>query len=139
MFSLKLSNYRTHRQRPLKTIARTGLVSVEMALVVPIILTTFFGLWEWSRVEMIRHVSQNACFEGVRMGTLPGYSESAVETKVESILDTYLIKDGTANANINLATGVCEVSVIIPLNGNLTIGNGFFKNKTFHYEMRLVQ
>ncbi len=114
-------------------------MSVEMALVIPTILLFFFGLWEWSRVEMMKHVSQNACFEGARLGTLPGYSEKEIETKVIEILDLYMIKGAKANASYDPATGASTVSVAIPVDANFTLGMAFFKGKSITSSMTLVQ
>lgn len=131
-------DYSVRRPTQLRN-SRNGALTIEMAFVVPVVLLFFFGLWEWSRVEMIKHVSQNACFEGARLGTLPGYSESDTESKVLQVLNGYLIKGATADASFEPGTGTSAVSVSIPIDANFTLGRAFFKGKTITAGMTLVQ
>lgn len=88
---------------------------------------------------MIKHVCQNACFEGARLGTLPGFTESDTEAKVVEILGKYMVKGAIADATYDPATGASTVNISIPVNGNFTLGRAFFKDKHITSEMTLVQ
>ncbi len=118
---------------------RRGTLTVEMAFVIPVVLLFFFGMWEWSRVEMVRHVCQNACFEGARMGTLPGYTPSEIETEVADILELYCVRGATVNASIDPGNGASTVSVSIPIDDNFMLGRGFFQGKAITADMTLIQ
>jgi Flp pilus assembly protein TadG len=118
---------------------RIGAVAVEMALVIPIVLLVFLGLWEWSRVEMIKHVCKNAVFVGARHGTLPGSTETNTEQKVQDILDIYFVEGATIDATIDLGTGASTVNVTVPIDSNVTLGYAFFAGKQFSAEMTLIK
>lgn len=118
---------------------RAGVVSVEMVFVIPVVLVLFFGLWEWSRVEMIKHVCQNACFEGARFGTLPGSTPTETESEVQKVLDIYFVKDATIDATFNAGTGESTVSVSIPMDSNFIGGYAFFQGRAIEADITLFQ
>ena len=50
---------------------RRGALTVEVAICLPLLLITLFGLYELSRANMIRHAVESAAYEGARSGILP--------------------------------------------------------------------
>ena len=81
---------------------RRGAAAVEFAFVLPVIFVFFFGLWEWSRVEMVRHVTETAVFSAARHGTLPGATEAEMEQVAEDILSMYLVTNGEVTIRLSL-------------------------------------
>ena len=118
---------------------RRGALSVEMAICIPVILALFFGMWEWSRVEMIKHVCQNTCFQGARFGTLPGSTDASTEAKVLDMLEMYSVENAIVDATFNVGDGSSTVTVSVPLDSNVNVGYAFFKGKYITASMTLVQ
>ncbi len=58
-----------------------------MALVLPILLMIFAGIIDFGFMFQRYEVVTNAAREGARMGTLPGYSQTDIQNRVENYLD----------------------------------------------------
>ena len=114
----------------LKKLRRKGAIAVEFAVVMPVIFLFFFGLWEWSRVEMIRQVSETAVFEAARTGTLPGSTDTDAETKALEILDVYMISGATVDATVNATEST--VTLEVPLDQNTWISSQLYGGKAIH-------
>ncbi|MCH5375244.1 MAG: pilus assembly protein, partial [Planctomycetes bacterium] len=65
---------------------RRGAAALEFAAVAPVILLMFFAAFEFSRLNMIRHTTEVAAFEGARRGILPGATTAAVRKRVGEVL-----------------------------------------------------
>lgn len=103
---------------------RKGATLVEFAFVLPIVLTMFFALWEWSRVELIRQVSATACYQAARRGTLPNANATDVRQVADRVLDIYFVENSTVIASV--AGNMTTVDISVPLDDNLwTVGKFF--------------
>ena len=112
---------------------RRGAVAVEFAVVMPVIFLFFFGLWEWSRVEMIRQVSETAVFEAARTGTLPGATDATAETKALDILDVYMVSGATVDATVSDTEST--VSLEVPLDQNTWLSSQLYGGKAIQTEI----
>ena len=110
------------------TARRKGAVSIEFALVVPIVMLVVLGLMEWGRFEMIRQVTSTATFNGARLGTISGATDVDVEAKVNSILAVYFIEGATTTTNFGADHVTVEVQV--PVGPNAFFLNKFFGSAT---------
>jgi Flp pilus assembly protein TadG len=59
---------------------------IEMAIVLPILLFIFAGIIDFGFMFQRYEVLTNAAREGARMGTLPGYSQTDIQNRVEQYL-----------------------------------------------------
>ena len=118
-----------------KRRSREGAIAVEMVFVLPIIFIFFFGLWEWSRVEMIRQVSETAAFEAARLGTIPGKTATDMEDHANRILDLYMISSADINATVNTVNS--EVFIEVPFEDNTWISSRIFAGKSAQTQMKL--
>lgn len=89
---------------------------MEYAIVFPIILFTFFGLWEYARVEMIRQAAATASYDAARRGTLPGATSVAMQDAASNILDIYQVDGSIINASVTADISSCTITV--PLDEN---------------------
>lgn len=112
---------------------RTGTVTIEFALMVPVALLLTFGLIEFARVNMIRNTAQNAAYEGARAAIVPGGSAAKAEVAANSVLAVL----GVRNASVQISpltitnrTPQVTVSISIPLADNMWIMPAFVTNKT---------
>ena len=65
---------------------RHGALTVEFALVVPLLFFFFFAQFEFSRANMIRNVIKTACYEGARAGVVPGATSDQIRETAQNIL-----------------------------------------------------
>lgn len=131
------------RLRSTRKPNRNGATTVEFAIILPIVLFTFFGLWEYARLEMIRQAAATACYDAARRGTLPGASSPAMDTAAQRILDIYMVDGATVTTSVTAEESVCEVSV--PINQNTWMALYVLPNRniesecTFNRELFLIQ
>jgi Flp pilus assembly protein TadG len=120
--------------------ARWGVVTVEFALCVPILLLFFFAALEFSRVNMIRQTVENAVYEGCRRGIVPGATAANCRASAQAVLNTISVHGATINVTpgvITQDTPEVTVSVSIPINNNSWVAPMFFNGKTVANSMTL--
>jgi len=67
---------------------RSGAVTVEVALCLPVLFLLLFGCLEMASANMLKHATESAAYEGARVGILPGATQAGVEQAVDHILNT---------------------------------------------------
>lgn len=109
-------------------------------MVVPILFLLFFGAFEFCRVAMIRHTVDNAVYEAVRRGVVPGASSSDVRAQAERVLSTI----GLSSFNINVApsniqdeTDEVTVTIDVPLDENTFVPATYFVGKQLRRELTM--
>lgn len=122
-------------RRPAQHRQRSGAVTVEMALVTPILLILAFGVIQVGYAFMVQHVIQNAACEGCRVAILPSRSTSAVSTAISKVLQqpglnqvaTTRIQVNNVDANVEnaVSSDMITVQVTIALS-DVTLFPGFF-------------
>lgn len=121
-----------------KSRERRGATVVEIAMILPLLFTLFWGFWEWSRVEMIRQAAATAAYEGARRGILPGATINDMETMANEKLIPYSVSDAVITPSIDNVTNRASVEITIPLKNNLW-GSGRFladRNIVSKFELR---
>src|SRR4051794_26423126 len=98
----------THRNRPHRS--RGASAAVEFALVLPVLVTLMFGLWEIGRIIQIQQVLSNSAREGARVAaqgqtinTLGSPTQIHVSTGTPCVKDTVLHYLQQANLNVTSA------------------------------------
>lgn len=112
---------------------RRGATTVEMALALPILMTTLIGLVEFSRLNMLRNTIMNATYEGARTGALPGATATKVRTAAQIILDatnTHGTSITVTPETIQDSTVTITVTISAPLNDNAWITPYFAPGRT---------
>ena len=61
---------------------RTGALTIEVALCLPLLILLLFGCYEICRTSMILHATQSAAYEGARVGIVPGATPDKIEVAV---------------------------------------------------------
>ena len=118
---------------------RTGANAVELAIVLPLLIIFFFGLWEWSRVEMMKHVCETAAFEGARQGSMPGATTTSMEEAAQEMLALYNVSGETITATIDTTAKTSTIQISIPLDDNTLVTKFFFFGQTITREFSLRQ
>lgn len=119
---------------------RRGATAVEFALVCPIVFLLFFAGVEFCRVAMIRHTTDNAVYEGCRIGIIPGATESEVRAQASAILSTIGVQSAAIDIQpsvIDRDTDQVTVRITVPIDINSYVPNQFFAGKQIRRELTL--
>lgn len=104
---------------------RTGALTVEFALILPLLLLCLFAFFEISRASMIRHATEASAYEGARAGIVPGATEAEIRQQVGFVLSSVGVEDFTINVEQNQDVGgsrKVRVSVEVPFSETLSGG-----------------
>lgn len=74
--------------------SRAGATTVEMAFVLPLLMTLILGGIEFTRFSEIRHVVDNAAYEAARHVMVPGGNEEEAKQLALDILKRHNIAEG---------------------------------------------
>lgn len=96
--------------------ARRGAVSVEFALVLPIVFAFALGMVEYMNAEYIRQGVAEAAYEGARQGIVRGATTGEVQSATERKLRMLGLNRFTVRATMTDTTVTIQVSV--PFSGN---------------------
>jgi len=112
--------------------SRSGTVTVEFALTMPVALMLTFGLVEFARVNMIRNTAQNAAYEGARAAIIPGGTAARAEARANLVMSTI----STRNVDVTIdpptitdTTPKVTVTISVPLGENMWITPRYFVNQ----------
>lgn len=120
---------RQTKLQPKRSHKRRGATAVEMAVTMPIVFLVFWGFWEWSRVEMIRHAAATAAYESSRRGILPGATIADMETVANEKLLPYSVSGAVVTPSIDAVNNLASVEISIPVDQNLWGTGRFFTGK----------
>jgi Flp pilus assembly protein TadG len=105
---------------------------VEMAVVLPILLTILFGIIEFGWTFMVYQNMTNATREGCRVAVLEGSTDSDVTTRVSD----YMTLVGLKNYNVTLthatSTDPTETVVITVPYSSVSLLGGYFGSTNFN-------
>ncbi len=107
---------------------RQGTVAVEFAIVLPVILITFFGLLSLSRTVILRDVAEHAAYEGARKGVVVNSTAEECRAKALEFLDHFGVQDAVVTvepAVLAFSTTHITVTVDVPFSSNSWGGHGF--------------
>lgn len=96
---------------------RLGAVTVEFALIAPIIFALFLGSVEITRLNFIRHTASNAAYEGARASILPGSSTADGMAEATALLNSVGVGNGAA-VNVVATPDSVQATVTIPVSQN---------------------
>jgi len=104
-------------RRTLHAHCRTGAITVEFALVAPIVLALFLGSVEITRLNFLRHTASNAAYEGARASILPGSNDDDGIAEAIELLNSVGAGNG-AVVNLVSTPESVQVTVTIPVAQN---------------------
>lgn len=93
------SSLRRNRRRA--RTRRRGTVTVEAALLLPMVLTMMLGTWEVGRMVEVSQILNTAVSEGGRNAATGQYTNSQIQTIMLNYLTTAGLNNSTATATIN--------------------------------------
>ena len=120
---------------------RKGSHCVEFAIVLPIMLLLFLSGIEFARINLLRHLAENASYEAARHVIVPGSTVEEAKAKANAILSVM----GVTGASLTVSpdpmletTGTVSVKVTFPAEKNLWMVPMFSKNLIFQSETTLL-
>ena len=108
---------------------RFGGVAVEFAMVAPIFFLVLFGGIEFASIHITQCAMENAAFEGVRQGIIPGATSDDCYQHAKNILDATRIKVYQIDVEpsvIDAFTEEISVTVTVPMNPENKFGLSAF-------------
>lgn len=114
---------------------RQGAVMVEFAIVAPLVFLVIFTMFEFSRMNVIRHTADNAAYEAARMVMVPGASADDAVAEANRILAVV----GARGSDVSVTPSVIErstrevtVEVEVPMSRNALVAPHFTGESSIH-------
>jgi Flp pilus assembly protein TadG len=91
---------------------RSAIAAVEFAVVLPVLVTLIFGIWEYGRLVQISQIVANAAREGGRQASTAKYTSAQVTQAVLFYLTSagVVVTDSSSNTNVTIVISVDGVS-----------------------------
>ena len=121
---------------------RKGALTVEFALVLPVLLLCLFAFYEISRANMIQHATEASAYEGARAGIVPGATEAEIRDQVAFVLNSVGVDDFTVDVEQNRPSGGflrVRVTVNVPFTESTATGSLFGAGHSFTGQTELGQ
>lgn len=119
---------------------RSGATAAEFALTLPLFILFLMSAFEFGWLNVLRHTSDNACYEAARIAMVPGGTATEARAKATSLLNII----GARGAKVSVtpevltpATKEVTVEIDIPLKSNALVVPKFTGKKTLHSEATL--
>ncbi len=112
---------------------RRAAAVVEMAVVTPLLLTMLFGIIEYGWVFSIKQTVTSAAYEGCRVATLQGTSDSTINNTIQARLAPYGLQPADYTITVRHYTPSDPnefVQVSVPYS-KVSLVNGFFGSKSW--------
>lgn len=121
---------------------RKGALTVEFALVLPLLMLCLFAFYEISRANMIQHATEASAYEGARAGIVPGATDEEIRDQVGFVLNSVGVDVFTVNVEQNRPSGgslSVRVTVNVPFEETTAAGTLFGKGRSFTAQTELGQ
>lgn len=110
---------------------RRGATAVEFAIVAPVFFLILFAMFEFSRVNVLRHTADNAAYEAARRAIVPGATSSDAIAEANRLLTIVGARGASVTVdppNLGPDTESVTVSVDVPMNRNSLVISKFTNN-----------
>ena len=110
-----------HTSNRRDTESRVGSVTVETAIVLPVLFMIMFGAIDCARLNMLRNSTENAAYEGCRSAIVPGATATDASNAAKKVLNGVGVKNYTVTVsptNITTSTDTVTVTITVPLKNN---------------------
>lgn len=96
---------------------RSGVATVEFAMTAPLLFMLLYAALELGHANMTFNAVEAACYEGARVGIVPGSNAAECQAAAERILTISKIRGANVTvtpANLNTSTQSVQVRVTVP-------------------------
>lgn len=119
---------------------RTGATTVEFAIVAPVFFFVLMSMFEFSRLNVLRHTADNAAYEAARVAMVPGATAADGIAEAQRLLTVVGARGATVTMNparLTRATDEITVNVSIPLDQNGWVVPRFTAGRTLQSQSTL--
>ncbi len=130
------------RKRTDNTGNRRGVAAVEFAMTAPLLFLMLYAALELGHANMVYNAVEAACYEGARVGIVPGASAVECQTASQRILDLSNVRGATVTvtpANLNTTTDTVRVNIAVPYAGTAIIPPTFTRLLSINRRCELVR
>lgn len=120
-------------KRHLRNPGRRGVAAVELAMTLPILFLFVFATYELGRANMMMHTVEAACYEGCRVGIVPGAESDDSNAAARSVLATAGIRNATIRitpSNLNQKSETVSVEISFKFKDNSIIAPVFMGDRS---------
>ena len=121
---------------------RTGALTVEVALCLPILLMVLFGGFELCYTNMLIHSTESAAYAGARVGIIPGATPDRIRAEAGASLRAVGIKNFTVTVTPNVIqndTQKVTVDIAVPFRANTSFPAFYVNDPTFRGSCTLTR
>jgi Flp pilus assembly protein TadG len=119
---------------------RAGVLTVEMAICLPLLFLFLFACYEIAHANMLMHATESAAYEAARIGIVPGTKNDKIEDAAKFVLNSVGINDFTMTmtpTTITSSTPRVKIEINVPFRNNTSIPQIFVQSPVFHGECEL--
>ncbi|MCC7337917.1 MAG: pilus assembly protein [Pirellulaceae bacterium] len=121
---------------------RSGVTTVEFAMTAPLLFMLLYAALELGHANMTFNAVEAACYEGARVGIVPGAKASECQAATERILAISKIRGANVTvtpSNLNTSTPSVQVRVTVPYAQTAIIPPTFTRLLTINRQCELVR
>lgn len=120
---------------------RRGAAAVEFAIVSPVLFLLILTMFEFSRLQVIRHTGDNAAYEAARAAMVPGATAAdavAEATRIMRAVGARGVQVNVTPARIDADTRSVTVEVQTRMDQNALVAPRFTRNSTMRSSSTLL-
>jgi len=132
---------RRQRPNPSKRQPRRGAAAVEFAIVAPVLFLLIMTMFEFSRLQVIRHTGDNAAYEAARRAMVPGATAGDAVAEANRIMRTIGARGVQVNVTpnrIDADTRSVTVEVQTRMDQNALVAPRFTRGATLRSSSTLL-
>ncbi len=121
---------------------RRGVTTVEVALTAPILFLLLYAALELGHANMVFNAVEAACYEGARVGIVPGANATECQAAAERILAISNIRGANVivtPTSLNTSTSTVQVRVTVPFAHTAIIPPTFTRLLTIDRQCELMR
>ncbi|MEO8268328.1 MAG: TadE/TadG family type IV pilus assembly protein [Aureliella sp.] len=121
---------------------RRGITTVEFAMTAPLLFLLLYAALELSHANMTFNTVEAACYEGARVGIVPGAKASECQAAAERILTISKIQGANVTVtptDLNTSTQSVQVRISVPYAQTAIIPPTFTRLLTINRQCELVR
>ncbi len=122
--------------------ARRGVAAVELVMTAPLLFMLLYAALELGHANMVFNSVEAACYEGARVGIVPGAKAAECQAAAQRVLTIAKVRGATVTvtpASLTTTTDAVRVSITVPYTSTAIIPPTFMRLVTINRQCELVR